>query len=172
MRLIDQLAYYKFNILHLHLTDDQGWRLMIRSWPRLAEVGGSTDFTGGPGGFFTQEEYRQIIDYATTHYITVIPEIDMPAHINSALASYAELNDSGEAPALYNGYIGGSSSLAIHKEITYRFLEDVLGEVAALTPGSYLHIGGDEAVSTDEADYKVFIERIQRIVRGLGKQCI
>ena len=171
-RLIDQIAYYKFNILHIHLTDDQGWRLMIHSWPRLAEHGGSTDFTGGPGGFYTQEEYQQIVEYAAAHYIAVIPEVDMPAHVNSALASYEVLNDNGVARPLYTRYEGGSSSLAIHKEITYQFLEDTLREIAALTPAPYIHIGGDEAHSTDEAAYKVFIERVQKIVQGLGKQCI
>jgi hexosaminidase len=171
-RLITQIAYYKFNILHLHLTDDQGWRLMIRSWPQLAEYGGSTDFTGGRGGFYTQEEYQQIVEYAAAHYITIIPEVDMPAHVNSALASYAALNDNEEARPLYTGYEGGSSSLAIQKEVTYQFLEDTLREIAALTPARYIHIGGDEAHSTDESDYKIFIERVQKIVQGLGKQCI
>jgi hexosaminidase len=171
-RLIDQMAYYKFNILHLHLTDDQGWRLMIRSWPRLAEYGGTTDFTGGAGGFYTQEDYQQIVEYAAAHYITVIPEVDMPAHVNSALASYPALNDNEEARPLYTGYEGRSSSLAIHKKVTYQFLEDTLREIAALTPAPYIHIGGDEAHSTDESDYKIFIERVQKIVQGLGKQCI
>ena len=171
-RLIDHMAYYKFNVLHIHLTDDQGWRLMIRSWPRLAEYGGTTDFTGGAGGFYTQEDYQQIIEYAAAHYITVIPEVDMPAHVNSALASYAALNDNEEARPLYTGYEGGSSSLAIHKAVTYQFLEDTLREIAALTPAPYIHIGGDEAHSTDESDYKIFIERVQKIVQGLGKQCI
>ena len=171
-RLIDQMAYYKFNTLHLHLTDDQGWRLMIHSWPRLAEYGGSTDFTGGPEGFYTQEEYNQIVEYAAAHYINVIPEVDMPAHVNSALASYAVLNDSGVARTLYTRYEGGSSSLAIRKEVTYQFLEDTLREIATLTPGPYIHIGGDEAHSTDETDYKIFIDRVQKIVQGLGRQCI
>jgi hexosaminidase len=171
-RLIDQMAYYKFNILHIHLTDDQGWRLMIHSWPRLAQYGGTTDFTGGRGGFYTQEEYQQIVEYAAAHYINVIPELDMPAHVNSALASYVGLNDSGVARPLYTRYEGGSSSLAIHKEVTYQFLEDTLRELAELTPAPYIHIGGDEAHSTDEADYKIFIDRVQKIVQGLGKQCI
>jgi hexosaminidase len=171
-RLIDQMAYYKFNILHLHLTDDQGWRLMINSWPRLAEYGGSTDFTGGRGGFYTQEEYRQIVEYAAARYIDVIPEVDMPAHTNSALASYAVLNENDEARPLYTRYDGGSSSLAIHKEVTYQFLEDTLREIAALTPAAYIHIGGDEAHATDEADYKIFIDQVQKIVQGLGKKCI
>ena len=171
-RLIDQIAYYKFNTLHIHLTDDQGWRLMIQSWPRLAEHGGSTDFTGGHGGFYTQEEYQQIVEYAAAHYINIIPEVDMPAHVNSALASYADLNDSGVARMLYTAYEGGASSLAIHKEVTYQFLEDALREIAELTPAPYIHIGGDEAHSTDETDYKIFIERVQKIVQGLGKKCI
>jgi len=171
-RLIDQMAYYKFNILHIHLTDDQGWRLMIRSWPRLAEYGGTTDFTGGRGGFYTQEEYGQIVEYAAARYIDVIPEVEMPAHVNSALASYAVLNDPEMACPLYTGYEGGSSSLAIHKEVTYQFLEDTLRELAELTPGPYIHIGGDEAHSTDETDYKIFIDRVQKIVQGLGKKCI
>jgi hexosaminidase len=171
-RLIDQMTYYKFNILHIHLTDDQGWRLMINSWPRLAEHGGTTDFTGGRGGFYTQEEYHQIVEYAAAHYIDVIPEVDMPAHTNSALASYAILNENDEARQLYTRYDGGSSSLAIHKEVTYQFLEDTLREIAALTPAPYIHIGGDEAHSTDETDYKIFIERVQKIVQGLGEQCI
>lgn len=171
-RLIDQMAYYKFNILHLHLTDDQGWRLMIQAWPRLAEYGGTTDFTGGHGGFYTQQEYRQIVEYAAAHYIDVIPEIDMPAHTNSALASYAILNENDEARPLYTRYEGGSSSLAIHKEVTYQFLDDTLREIAALTPAPYIHIGGDEAHSTQESDYRLFIERVQKIVQGLGKRCI
>jgi hexosaminidase len=138
----------------------------------LAEYGGTTDFTGGRGGFFTQEEYGQIVEYAAARYIDVIPEVDMPAHVNSALASYADLNDSGVARPLYTGYEGGSSSLAIHKEVTYQFLEDTLREIAALTPGPYIHIGGDEAHSTDENDYKIFIDRVQKIVQRLGKKSI
>jgi hexosaminidase len=171
-RLIDQIAYYKFNVLHLHLTDDQGWRLMIHSWPRLAEYGGTTDFTGGRGGFYSQEEYGQIVEYAAAYYIDIIPELDMPAHTNSALASYAILNENDMARPLYTAYEGGSSSLAIHKDVTYQFLEDMLREIAALTPAPYIHIGGDEAHSTEQADYKIFIERVQKIAQGLGKQCI
>ena len=171
-RLIDHLAYYKFNILHLHLTDDQGWRLMIRSWPKLAEYGGSTAVKGDRGGYYTQDDYREIIEYAGARYITIVPEVDMPSHINAALASYPELNDSGQAPPLYTGTEVGFNSLSVRKDVTYKFLEEVIREVAALTPGPYLHIGGDEAHSTPEADYKIFIERIQKIVRAQGKQCI
>ena len=168
-RLIDQMAYYKMNRLHLHLTDDQGWRLAINSWPRLATHGGSTEAGGGPGGYYSQADYAEIVAYAQQYNIIVIPEVDLPGHTNAALASYAELNANGIAPELYTGVQVGFSSLDANKELTYTFLNDVLGEIAALTPGPYLHIGGDEAASTPPADYKKFIERLQSIVRAHGK---
>jgi len=170
IRLINLLAAYKFNILHLHLTDDQGWRLMINSWPNLAKTGGSTAIRGDPGGYFTQEEYQAIVEHARNCFITVIPEIDLPGHTNAALASCPELNPGGKAPALYTGSEVGFSSLAISEPITDRFLEDVIREVAALTPGPYLHIGGDEAHSTAEADYQRFIEKLQKLVLANGKK--
>ncbi len=122
-RYLDWLALYKINRLHLHLSDDQGWRLMIESWPRLATHGGNTRVGGGPGGYYTQAEYREIVAYAQSRYITVIPEIDMPGHTHAALASHAELNDSGAAPELYTGREVGFSTLCLHKELTYRFIE-------------------------------------------------
>lgn len=170
--LIDQLAYYKLNRLHLHLTDDQGWRLEIKSWPNLAVHGGSTAVGGGAGGYYTQEEYAELVAYADSQYIMVIPEIDIPGHTNAALASYPELNENGEAPELYTGVEVGFSSLAIGKERTYEFLDDVIGEVAALTPGPYIHIGGDECHSTKKEDYLVFMDRIEKIVQGHGKRMI
>jgi hexosaminidase len=168
-RLIDLLAAYKLNRLHLHLTDDQGWRLEIRSWPRLAEVGGSTAVGGGPGGFYTQPQFAAIVAYAQERHVTVVPEIDMPGHTGAALASYAELNGDGLAPPLYTGTDVGHTSLCAGKEITYRFVDDVMREVAALTPGPYLHIGGDEAFHTDPDDYRTFVERVQTIVHSHGK---
>jgi hexosaminidase len=171
-RLIDLLALYKLNRLHLHLTDDQGWRLMIESWPRLAEVGGSTAVDGDPGGYFTQAEYREMVEYARSRYIDIIPEIDLPGHTNAALAAYPELNCDGVAPDLYTGIEVGFSSLCIDKEITYQFVDDVLREVAALTPGPFIHVGGDEAHSTSDADYAAFMMRAQEIVRAHGKQML
>ena len=168
-RLIDQCAYYKFNVLHLHLTDDQGWRLMINSWPKLAEYGGKYSVDGDPGGYYTQEEYREIVEYAHQRYLTIVPEVDMPGHTNAALACYPELNVSGKAPELYTGTKVGFSSFDIHNEITYKFLDDVIGEMAALSPGAYFHIGGDEARSTPEADYIYFVQRVQEIVKAHGK---
>jgi hexosaminidase len=171
-RYIDLLAYYKLNVLHMHLSDDQGWRLMIQSWPNLAHHGGSTQVGGGPGGYYTQGEYADIVAYAQDRYITIVPEIDLPGHTNSALASYPELNCDSQSPELYTGTTVGFSSLCIHKEITYKFLDDVLGELAALTPGPYIHIGGDEAHSTSPEDYLEFAGRIQEIVQTHGKAVV
>ncbi|HEX2132460.1 MAG TPA: beta-N-acetylhexosaminidase [Actinophytocola sp.] len=169
-RYIDQIAMYKINRLHLHLADDQGWRIEIESWPRLTTYGGSTEVGGGPGGYYTKDEYRDLVAYAAERHIEIVPEIDLPGHTNAALASYAELNCDGVAPPLYTGIEVGFSSLCIDKEITYRFVEDVLTELAALTPGEYLHIGGDEAHSTPEEDYVKFFERVLPMVESLGKK--
>ncbi|QFZ17143.1 beta-N-acetylhexosaminidase [Saccharothrix syringae] len=168
-RYIDQIALYKVNRLHLHLTDDQGWRLEIKSWPRLATHGGSTEVGGGPGGYYTQEQYRDLVAYAAARHITVIPEIDMPGHTNAALASYPELNCDGVAPPLYTGIDVGFSSLCITKDITYKFVDDVLREVAALTPGRYIHIGGDEAHATTDPDFDLFIDKVVPLVAKHGK---
>jgi hexosaminidase len=171
-RYLDEIALYKVNYFHLHLSDDQGWRIAITGWPRLTSVGGSTEVGGGPGGYYTQAQYRDIVAYARSRYITVVPEIDMPGHTNAALASYAPLNCDGVAPPRYTGTDVGFSSLCVGKDLTYRFIDDVLGQLAALTPGPYLHIGGDEAQSTDAADYATFIDRVQQIVAAHGKAAV
>jgi hexosaminidase len=171
-RYIDQLALYKFNRLHLHLSDDQGWRIAIDSWPRLATYGGSTEVGGGPGGHYTKAEYREILRHAADRQLTVVPEIDMPGHTNAALASYAELNCDGVAPPLYTGIQVGFSSLCVPLERTYDFVDDVVREIAAMTPGPYLHIGGDEAHSTSHEDYVAFMERAQRTVAEYGKTVV
>ena len=171
-RYIDRISLYKINKLHLHLSDDQGWRIAIDSWPRLATYGGSTEVGGGPGGFYTKDDYREIVRYAASRYLEVVPEIDMPGHTNAALASYAELNCDGVAPPLYTGTQVGFSSLCVGKEITYDFVEDVVREIAALTPGRHLHIGGDEAHSTPHEEYVAFMERVQPVVARYGKTVV
>ncbi|WP_327376255.1 beta-N-acetylhexosaminidase [Streptomyces sp. NBC_01216] len=171
-RYIDRLAVYKINKLHLHLSDDQGWRIAVDSWPRLATHGGSTQVGGGPGGHYTKDDYREIVRYAASRYQEVVPEIDMPGHSNAALASYPGLNCDGVAPPLYTGTSVGFSSLCVAEPRTYDFVDDVIRELAALTPGRHLHIGGDEAHSTGHADYVAFMDRAQRIVAKYGKSVI
>nr|WP_231626929.1 beta-N-acetylhexosaminidase [Streptomyces apocyni] len=168
-RYIDQLALYKVNTLHLHLSDDQGWRIAIDSWPRLATHGGSTQVGGGPGGYYTKAQYKHLVAYAASRHLEVVPEIDMPGHTNAALSSYADLNCDGVAPPLYTGIEVGFSSLCVGKEITYDFVDDVIREIAALTPGRYLHIGGDEAHQTTPEDYATFMARVQPVVAKYGK---
>jgi hexosaminidase len=171
-RLIDLMAYYKMNRLHLHLTDDQGWRIAINRWPNLTIYGGSTAVNGDPGGFYTQADYAEIVAYAEQRFIIVVPEIDMPGHTNAALASYPELNCNDTAPALYTGTHVGFSTFCVPKEVTYRFIDDVIGEIAALTPGPYIHVGGDESAATAPDDYLYFVERVQAIVQAHGKRMI
>lgn len=171
-RYIDLLAQYKINVLHLHLTDDQGWRIEIKSWPQLALVGGSTAVNGEGSGYYTQAEYADLVAYAAERFVTIVPEIDLPSHTNAALASYAELNCDGVARPLYRGTEVGFSSLCVDKEVTYTFLDDVLRELAELTAGPYLHIGGDEAMSTPPDEYLRFMQRVQPIVQKYGKQVV
>ena len=171
-RYLDLMAYYKLNRFHLHLTDDQGWRLMINSWSNLATYGGSTEVGGGPGGYFTQADYSDISAYAQGLYITVVPEIDMPGHTNAALASYAVLNCNGIAPPLYTGIGVGFSALCVSKDTTYGFVDDVVRELSTLTPGPYIHVGGDEAPALSSAEYVRFVERVQTIVQSHGKTMI
>lgn len=173
-RFIDQITQYKINVLHLHLTDDQGWRLEITGWPRLAEVGAATQVGGGPGGCYTQREFRDLVAYAESRHVTLVPEIDVPGHVNAALVAYPELTCDGVAPEPFTG-IGtatGFSSLCTDRESTYRFTEDVLGEVAALTPGRFLHIGTDETHATPAEGYLRFVRRAVKIVRRHGKQAM
>lgn len=171
-RYIDLIAHYKLNRLHLHLTDDQGWRIEIKSWPRLTEIGGTTQVGGNGGGFYTQEQYKEIVEYARSRYIMIIPEIDTPGHTNAALASYPELNKSEVATDLYEGTEVGFSTLWVDGEITYKFLDDVIHELAEITQAPYIHIGGDEAKSTPPDEYKKFIKRIQQIVSAHGKTTV
>lgn len=171
-RYIDLAATYKINTFHLHLTDDQGWRIAIESWPQLTAVGGATAVDDAPGGFYTQADYREIVAYAQRRFITIVPEIDTPGHTNAALAAYAELNCDGVARQPYTGVEVGFSTLCTGEEVTYRFLDDVIRELAALTPGPYINIGGDEALSTEDADYRAFVARVEKIVHKYGKQLI
>jgi hexosaminidase len=194
-RYIDLISHYKMNVLHLHLTDDQGWRIEIKSWPNLAMHGGTTQVGGGKGGYYTQEQYKEIVAYAASRHVTIVPEIDMPSHINSALAAYGSLNnvdtkfpkdgnyigpaetqgivDGNSKPTdLYTGIEVGWSTLSLAKPNTLKFVNDVIRELAEITPGPYLHIGGDEAHVTKKEEYIKFINQFSEIVKANNKKMI
>ncbi|HWT94349.1 MAG TPA: family 20 glycosylhydrolase [Solirubrobacteraceae bacterium] len=178
-RVVDHLAVYKLNVLHLHLTDDQGWRLEIEQHPALTEKGAVSAVGGAAGGFLTQDEYAELVAYAAERFITVVPEIDCPSHVHAALCAYPELSAEGDGPpdgekppVPYTGTEVGHSSFDARNEQVYALLEDVLTELAALTPGQFLHLGGDEAHSTHPDDYALFAARAQALVAGLGKRVL
>ncbi|GAB1645471.1 beta-N-acetylhexosaminidase [Krasilnikovia sp. MM14-A1259] len=171
---IDAIAQFKINHLHLHLTDDQGWRLEIEGWPRLTEIGGGpgTGVGGAGPGFLTAAEYADLVAYAAGRFITIVPEIDMPGHVNAAQVAYPELAGDGRRVAPRHDRAVGYSSLDAGREQTYAFVEDVIRAVAALTPGPFLHIGGDEAKATSAADYRTFLHRVLPLVARYGKRPI
>jgi N-acetyl-beta-hexosaminidase len=184
---IDRAAALKFNALHLHLTDDQGWRIHLDSRPGLAARASGSGVGGGPGGFYTKDDYRRIVAYAASRHMIVVPEVDLPGHTHAVGLAYPELVEApalsphlleivtangGDEPRLGEPYTGmgvGFSSLRIHDEATYDFVADVVAELAAMTPGPYLHIGGDEALGTTPEDFAVFVQRATAIVADLDK---
>jgi hexosaminidase len=158
-RLIDSMALYKFNTLHWHLTEDQGWRVEIKKYPRLTQTGawrasspapGNRDQPDGTphGGYYTQDEIREIVAYARQRAITIIPEIEIPGHSSAALAAYPEYGNTdipGYTPKVQTT-MGVKPCIYAPKEETFRFLQDILDEICALFPDApYIHIGGDEA---------------------------
>jgi len=157
-RQLDLMAQYKMNVFHWHLTDDQGWRIEIKSMPNLAVAGGQLDYHENcEGGYYTQEEYTEIINYAKERYITVVPEIDMPGHNGAAIKAYPELGTQG------------GTELNVYSEATYKYIDKVIKEIAELTPGQYIHIGGDEAYTLSRDDFLYFINRAVEIVKKYGK---
>jgi hexosaminidase len=144
---LDLMAYYKFNTFHWHLTEDQGWRIEIKKYPKLTEVGAwRTEADGSRyGGFYTQEEIKEIVAYAKNLHITVIPEIEMPGHSRAALAAYPEFSCTEKALDVPNNWGVFEDIYCAGNDKTFEFIEDVLDEVIALFPGQYIHIGGDEA---------------------------
>ena len=187
-RFIDYISLYKMNVLHLGLSNDQGWRIEIKSWPNLALHGGKTEVGGGPGGYYTQEQYKELVQYAQDRFITIVPEIDMPGHTNAAIASYGELNSGIVVPKegrievasnqilgkdmptqLYTGTEVGFSTLSLKKEATLRFMNDVIRELAEITPGPYIHVGGDEAHVTKKEEYIKFVGHFADIVKKNNK---
>jgi hexosaminidase len=176
-RIIDLLAEYKFDYLHLHLTDDQGWRIQIPGLPRLTGIGAASEVGGGPGGFYTDADYRAITAYAAARHVTVVPEVDLPAHTNAALVAYPELACAGSRrPRPFTGIGGAMDSLCTDgtgspgNAGTDAFVDRVVGALAAMTPGPYLDIGGDEAFGVSPDAYDAFMVRASAIVRAHGKQ--
>ena len=203
-KYIDALAMLKMNTFHWHLTDDQGWRIEIKKYPKLQEVAAYRketlighysnqphQFDGKKyGGYYTQEEVKDIVAYAQKRFITVIPEIEMPGHSQAAIAAYPELGCSGEQVEVATKW-GVFEDIYCPKEETFKFLENVLDEVVALFPSEYIHIGGDEAPKTqwknssesqalikseglkDEHELQnYFITRMEKYLNSKGKQII
>lgn len=183
---IDRAAGLKFNALHLHLSDDQGWRLALTCRPALAERASASAVGGDAGGCYTADDYREIVAHAASRHLIVVPEFDMPGHTHAVGLAYPEL---AEAPVLrasagdvdvfgnphpvagraYTGVEVGFSSLKTNDEATYDFVADVFGELAALTPGPYLHFGGDESLATSDDDFSTFVSRVSQLIADLGK---
>ena len=203
-KYIDLMARLKMNTFHWHLTEDQGWRIEIKKYPKLQEIaafrketliGHYNDqphqFDGKPyGGFYTQEQIKEVVAYAKTRQVTIIPEIEMPGHSQAAIAAYPELGCSGEQVEVATKW-GVFDEVYCPKESTFKFLEDVIDEVVALFPGKYIHIGGDEAPKTNwkNCEYcqklikkeglkdehglqSYFIARMEKYINSKGKQII
>ena len=201
-QLLDTMALHKLNVFHWHLTDDQGWRVEIKRYPKLTEVGGCRIPVGDAGidaatgtprrycGWYTQAQIRDVVAYAAQRHITVVPEIDVPGHATAAIAAYPELGVTG-AQLPVSSERGIHSNLFNVEEDTLVFLEHVFDEVVDLFPGRYIHVGGDEAVKdqwkasprvqqrmrelglADEAALQSwFIRRLDRFLTGKGRQLI
>ncbi len=172
--LLDQMAMHKLNTFHWHLTDDQGWRLQIEKYPKLTEtgacrkpVGPDVALTGSADtpycGFYTQEEAKQIVAYAAERHITVVPEIEMPGHAQAAVASYPKVGAGGKKLAVSTDW-GVNTALYNVDDGTFTFLQDVLDEVMAIFPSTYIHVGGDEAAKDEWERSKT----VQAKMRSLG----
>ncbi len=198
IKLIDALAIYKINTLHLHLTDDQGWRIEIDALPKLTEVGAIADSSFGDrsSGYYSKKDIRALIDYAEKRNITIVPEIDMPGHSRAAITSYPELSCFGGPGKMENRSnprdgMPFTDPVCPGKENTYAFYEKVIKEVAELFPSEFIHIGGDETSKTTWKTCKAcqavmkneklksvdnlqnyFAKRIQKIIESHGKKAI
>lgn len=174
--VLDVMALHKLNVFHWHLTDDQGWRIEIQKYPRLTEVGawrkntlighGHTEnkvFDDVPhGGFYTQAEVREVVEYARQRHITVIPEVDLPGHMQAAIAAYPELGNTGQQLEVCN-FWGVIEHVLNPSEETLKFLEDVLTEVMDLFPSKYICIGGDECVKKEWRESELAQQRMHEL---------
>ncbi|MET0497792.1 MAG: family 20 glycosylhydrolase [Steroidobacteraceae bacterium] len=170
--MLDQMGQHKLNVFHLHLTDDQGWRIEIKRYPELTRIGAwrTPPSNGGPGsdtglygGFYSQEDIREIVAYATARHITVVPEIDMPGHAQAVVAAHPQLSVLGDRPKVSSDW-GVNTYLYNTDAESIQFVKSVLDEVMALFPGKYIHLGGDEAVK----DQWKASPTIQAQIKSLG----
>lgn len=192
-KYIDLLAYYKMNVLHWHLTEDQGWRIEIDRYPKLTEIGAwRTEKDGSVyGGYYTKDQIREIVDYANERFVTIIPEIELPGHSQAALAAYPEFSCVGKGIEVVNEWGVFKEIYCAGNEGTFVFLENVLTEVMELFPSEYIHIGGDEAPKyrwehCDKCQRRIkeeglrnehelqsyFIERIETFLNDNGRKLI
>ncbi|MEU4362290.1 family 20 glycosylhydrolase [Promicromonospora sp. NPDC023987] len=167
--VVDLVGSYKMNRLHLHLSDDQGWRLEIPSRPALTGKSSQGAVEGATGGFLSAGEYRELQEYAAEREIVIVPEIDVPGHVNAATHAYGELTPSGEATDTYDGIEVGFSKLHIDLPSTEPFLRDVFTDVARMTLGPWVHFGADEVLTMQPEEFGRFITLCQEIVTGAGK---
>ena len=170
---IDTMALHKLNVLHWHLTDDQGWRIQINKYPKLTEIGAWRSpqpdemqlvdpATGKYGGFYTQDQIRDIVRYAAERHVTIVPEIDMPGHAQAAVAAYPKLGVTGAQPAVSSDW-GINTWLFDVSEYTFSFVETVLTEVMEMFPSKYIHVGGDEAAKDQWQASAHVQERMHRL---------
>ncbi|MBS0569624.1 MAG: beta-N-acetylhexosaminidase [Proteobacteria bacterium] len=168
-KFIAEMARHKLDVLHWHLTDDQGWRIQIKKYPELASIGAwrtpASLHGGAPryGGLYTQDDIRDIVRYAAQRFVAIVPEIEMPGHAQAAIAAYPQFGVTGKRPAVSPDW-GVHTYLYNVDDATFSFLEDVLGEVMDLFPGTYIHIGGDEAAK----DQWQASAQVQQRMRELG----
>ncbi|MBO3086577.1 family 20 glycosylhydrolase [Cellulomonas fengjieae] len=170
--VIGLMAHYKLNVLHLHLTDDQGWRLDLPSRPLLTRLSSATSVGGDPGGSYSAADFADLVGFAAARGMRVVPEIDVPGHVNAATHAYGELNPSGEPTDTYTGIEVGFSRLHADLPATHAFLADVFADVAAMTPGEYVHIGGDEVLTMAPDEYATLVGAASAAVRAAGKKVV
>ena len=171
-RLLDLAASYRLNQLHLHLSDDQGWRLEIDDRPLLVKLASANDVDGGPGGYLSLADYHHLQDYAESRHVTIVPEIDLPGHTHAAQVAYPEISPDGRPREPYAGIEVGFSAVHLTSPETWSFVEDVVASLARHTRGPRLHLGGDEVHTLGPAEYRAFLERLGGVVAEYGKQLI
>ncbi|GAA2010740.1 family 20 glycosylhydrolase [Microbacterium ulmi] len=172
-RVIDMCALYKLNVLHLHLTDDQGWRIEVPARPALTEVGARGAGGDRPGGFYSLADMAGLDAYAAERFVTIVPEIDMPGHASAAIRSYPGLAPAGVVPSDVEGLAVAGGLLDPSRDDVWAFVEDVLDGVLPQFPRSaYVHLGGDEAFGMPSSAHIAFVEQAAALVRGRGKKVV